>query len=290
MNNPFQKKSRDDQFSDRDRDRLNSFIYARYGIKMPSANKSLITAWLQSRTNSLGIASIREYIDLILDPDSGSDELTNLIDVVTITESRFFSEPSHFEYLAREVLPGLVQTKGAGVRRPLMLWSAGCSSGEEPYTLTMVLSEFAELVPGINFKAKILATDISTNALAKATQAVYGMEQVEKIPLPVKKKYLLKSRDANRNLVRIVPNLRSMVRFRRLNLMDDQFGLREGLDVIFCRDVILYFDHRTQEKLIKKFCRHLNPGGFLFLGNSESLNDLSTPLVKIAPTIYRMPE
>jgi chemotaxis protein methyltransferase CheR len=259
-------------------------------FRSPPAKKNMLPTWLQQRIDILGMPSIEEYIDQVLDPDIGSGELTNLIDVVTVTDTDFFHEPSHFEYLAREVLPGLVQTKGAGVRRPLMLWSAGCSSGEEPYTLTMVLSEFAELVPGINFKAQILATDISTQALSKATNAVYEMEKVDDIPIQIKRKYLLKSKDSRRNLVRIVPDLRAMVRFRRLNLMDDQFGLREALDVIFCRDVILYFDRHTQERLLKKFCRHLNPGGFLFVGNSETLNNLKTPLVKIAPTIYRMPE
>jgi chemotaxis protein methyltransferase CheR len=289
MKNPFQKQGSFDPFSDNDFERLSKFIYNNFGIRVPKSKKTMLPQWLKKRIKTLGIPSCKDYIDRVLDPKTGDDELTHFIDVVTTNKTGFFHEPEHFEYLARKVLPKLVQNNGAGVGRPLMLWSAGCSSGEEPYTMTMVLKEFSEHIPGINFKAKILATDISNKALAKAQNAVYKMQKVEELPIQIKKKYLLKSKDSHKNLVRIEANLRSMVSFRQLNLMDEKFGLREAFDVIFCRNVIHYFDHHTKERLINKFYNHLNPGGFLFIGNCETLDKINTPLHQITPTIYQMP-
>ncbi|MBF0380460.1 MAG: methyltransferase [Magnetococcales bacterium] len=290
MKNPFQKQDGNEPFSDNDFERLSKFIYNNFGIRVPKSKKSSLPQWLKKRIETLGIPSCREYIDRVLDPSQGDEELTHFIDVVTTNKSGFFHEPEHYEYLARQVLPKLVHNNGAGVGRPLMLWSAGCSSGEEPYTMTMVLKEFSERIPGINFKAKVLATDISKKALSKAQDAVYKMQKVEELPMQIKKKYLLKSKDSRKNLVRIDSSLRSMVSFRQLNLMDDKFRLREAFDVIFCRNVIHYFDHQTKEKLINKFYNHLNPGGFLFIGNSETLDQINTPLNQITPTIYHMPE
>ena len=155
--------------------------------------------------------------------------------------------------------------------------------------MTMVLREFAEHVPGINFKAQVLATDISQQALDTGTEAIYPMEKADEIPINAKKKYLLKGKDARKNLVRVDPALRSMVRFRQLNLVDEQFSLREAFDVIFCRNVILYFDKPTKERVINKLYNFLNPGGYLFVGHSESLSDIETPLIEVAPAIYQMP-
>ncbi|MBF0193090.1 MAG: methyltransferase [Magnetococcales bacterium] len=290
MKNPFQKQVRNNTFSDNDFERLSIFIYNNFGIRIPKSKKTMLPEWLNNRIETLGIPSFKDYIDRVLDPNIRDDELTHFIDVVTTNKTGFFHEPEHFEYLARKVLPKLVQNNGAGVGRPLMLWSAGCSSGEEPYTLTMVLKEFSEHIPGINFKAKILATDISNKALRKAQNAVYKMQKVEELPLQIKKKYLLKSKDSRKNIVRIDPDLRSMVSFRQLNLMDEKFGLREAFDVIFCRNVIHYFDNSTKEQIINKFYNHINPGGFLFIGNSETLDNINTPFQKITPTIYHMPE
>ncbi|MBE0617407.1 MAG: methyltransferase domain-containing protein, partial [Proteobacteria bacterium] len=196
----------------------------------------------------------------------------------------FFREPQHFEYLVRAALPELVRT-GAGLRRPVAVWSAGCSTGEEPYTLAMVLAEVAESLPGVRYL--ILATDISTAVLHKAQQAVYEEERILPVAAPLRKKYLLRSRDRTRSLVRVAPELRQHVRFRMLNFMDGSFGLRESMDVIFCRNVMIYFDRETQEALLNRFCRHLAPGGYVFLGHSETINGLQVPLTQVAPTIYR---
>ncbi len=289
MSTSSQKKGDGGTFFGKDFERLNQFIHAHFGIQIPFSKKKLLPGWLKKRISALGIGSIKDYIDRLLDPKTGGDEMEHFIDIVTTHDTGFFREPEHYDYLAREALPELVQKKGAGVNRPLMLWSAGCSSGEEPYTMTMVLREFAEHVPGINFKAQVLATDISQQALDTGTEAIYPMEKADEIPINAKKKYLLKGKDARKNLVRVDPALRSMVRFRQLNLVDEQFSLREAFDVIFCRNVILYFDKPTKERVINKLYNFLNPGGYLFVGHSESLSDIETPLIEVAPAIYQMP-
>jgi chemotaxis protein methyltransferase CheR len=198
-----------------------------------------------------------------------------MINQVTTNKTDFFREPAHFAYLTRKVLPEITR-----IKRTVAVWSAGCSSGEEPYTLAMVLREF-----GCNFI--ILATDISTRVLDRAELAVYDDEQVGPVPDPLKKKYLLKSKDPAKNLYRVIPELRERVRFRRLNFMDGDFGFREPIDVIFCRNVIIYFDKPTQERLLNKFCSHLSPKGYIFMGHSETLLGMDVPLTQVAPTVYR---
>jgi chemotaxis protein methyltransferase CheR len=216
-------------------------------------------------------------------------ELHHLIDVMTTNKTDFFREPAHFEFLARTALPEIIAQPEKGALKRVAIWSAGCSTGEEPYTLAMVISEFAEKYPGLGLDCSILATDISTRVLEKARQAIYETEKVLPVPEPLKKKYLLRSRDRDKGLVRIVPELRKMVRFQRLNFIDEDFGLRERMDIIFCRNVIIYFDKPTQSKLLNKFYRQLVPGGHLFMGHSETLNGLGVPLLQVAPTVYRKP-
>ena len=198
-----------------------------------------------------------------------------MINQVTTNKTDFFREPAHFDYLIGKTLPELTRS-----RKTVTIWSAGCSSGEEPYTLAMVVKEF-----GCGFL--ILATDISTKVLDKAKLAVYDDEQVSPIPDPFKKKYLLKSKDPKKNLYRVTPELRERVRFRRLNFMDGDFGFREPIDIIFCRNVIIYFDKPTQERLLNRFCEQLAQDGYVFMGHSEALLGMDVPLMAVAPTIYR---
>ncbi|KAF0217440.1 MAG: chemotaxis protein methyltransferase [Geobacteraceae bacterium] len=271
--------------SNEDFSRLSQFIYKQCGIKMPIAKKTMLEARLQKRLRSMGMRSFRDYCDYLFSPQGIEQELVQMIDLVTTNKTDFFREPDHFDYLQQRVLPEWVQKYGGGINRKLMIWSAGCSTGEEPYTLSMVLSEFAESCPG--FKFQILATDISTRVLEKARTAIYEEERVESVPMPMKRKYLLRSRDKASGLVRIAPELREKVQFRRLNFMDSDFGMREPIDIIFCRNVIIYFDRPTQERLLNHFYNHMTPGGYIFMGHSETLNGLDVPLVTVHPTIYR---
>ncbi|MBJ6801921.1 protein-glutamate O-methyltransferase [Geomonas sp. Red259] len=271
--------------SARDFGRLSRFIYDTCGIKMPDVKKTMLEARLQKRLRTLGIHSFTEYCDFLFSPEGMEKELVQMLDMVTTNKTDFFREPDHFHYLTQTVLPEWVK------RHPgltLSIWSAGCSSGEEPYTLCMVLSEFALRNPGFDFR--ILATDISTRVLEKAKTAIYTESQVEPVPMDLKKKYLLRSKDRSSGIVRIVPELREKVRFRRLNFMDDDFGMREQLDIIFCRNVIIYFDRPTQEKLLQRFHRQMKPGAFIFMGHSETLSGLDVPLASVYPTVYRRPK
>lgn len=270
--------------SARDFGRLSRFIYDTCGIKMPDVKKTMLEARLQKRLRSLGMHSFTDYCDFLFSQEGLDRELVPMLDMVTTNKTDFFREPDHFHYLTHTVLPEWVKRHPGGA---LAIWSAGCSSGEEPYTLAMVLSEFAARNPGFDFK--ILATDISTRVLDKAKTAIYTESQVEPVAIELKKKYLLRSKDRASGMVRIVPELRAKVNFRRLNFMDDDFGMREPLDIIFCRNVIIYFDRQTQERLLQRFHRNMKPGSYIFMGHSETLSGLDVPLVSVYPTVYRKP-
>jgi chemotaxis protein methyltransferase CheR len=206
-----------------------------------------------------------------------------LLDVVTTNKTDFFREPDHFEYLVQKALPDLLAREQ--LDKGLLVWSAGCSTGEEPYTLAMVLSEYAQLHPGFRFR--VLATDLSTTVLAKAKLGVFENEVLNPIPSELRRRYFMRSRDPEDTTVRVVPELRRLVDFRRVNFMDTDFGLTEKVHIIFCRNVIIYFDRRTQENILQKLANHLMPGGYAFLGHSETLHGMDLPLVPVAPALYR---
>jgi chemotaxis protein methyltransferase CheR len=266
---------------------LSSLIYQELGIKMPESKSTMLTGRLGKRLRALNMASFAQYCDFLFSPRGLQEEMVHLINAVTTNKTDFFREPSHFSYLIERTLPTLQAEFQLHLRRPLRIWSAGCSTGEEPYTLAMVLAEVQETRPA--FRYEIIATDISTRVLEVARRAVYPMERIEPIAPHYRKKYLLRGRDKNNPEFRIVPELRKKIRFGRLNFMVDDFALPELVDIIFCRNVIIYFDKATQEQLMHKFSRYLNRGGYLFLGHSESLHGYETPFVQVAPTIYRKP-
>ncbi|MBF0177341.1 MAG: chemotaxis protein CheR [Magnetococcales bacterium] len=287
--NAYDAPSRNVGLSDKDFKRLSDFIYQQAGILMPMSKKTMLTARIQKRLRTLHMGSFEEYVELVLDPHHKGEELIHFIDAVTTNKTDFFRESNHFEYLKGTVLPELVQTVGAGLQRRLMVWSAACSTGEEPYTLAMVIKEFG-VATGKNFNANILATDLSTKVLKKAAMGIYEMEKVAPVPMHLKKKYMLKNKNPQKPMVKMGEELRSMIRFQQLNFMDADYRLRDRIDVIFCRNAIIYFDRPTTEAIVNKFCRHLIPGGYLFVGHSETLNNLKVPLVQVAPTIYQLPK
>ena len=272
---------------DRDYERLSRVVYGEGGIKMPPAKKVMLEARLRKRIRALGLTSFGGYCEYLFSREGLERELINMIDAVTTNKTDFFREPKHFDFLSSVAVPEMMNLYGAGIRRDLKVWSAGCSTGEEPYTIAMVLSEFRNAHPPLEFM--ILGTDISTMVLDRAARAVYAMERAETVPAVMKRKYLLRSRDRQKNLVKIVPELRGQVRFRRLNFMAEDFAMREPMDMIFCRNVIIYFDRQTQEKLLNRLYDHLIPGGYIFMGHSETLSGLRVPLVSAGPTVYRKP-
>ncbi|MBF0421806.1 MAG: methyltransferase domain-containing protein [Magnetococcales bacterium] len=270
--------------------RLSTEIHGRFGIRLPITKKGLLATGLRRRMHSLGIMSLSEYNDILFgQEDNDEREFVLLLDAMTSYTTKFFRHAQQFEFLAQTALPELIKIHGAGISRTLNLWSAGCATGEDPYTLAMVLCEFALHYPGISFKSQILATDVSPKILDFAKNAIYEMEKTQPIPDFLKKKYLLKSKDRRKSLARVVPSLRAMVNFRQLDFMDPSFALRERMDAIFCRNILSYFDRDTQERLVNKLCRHLVPGGYLFSGPSESLQSLATPLIPLASSIYQLP-
>jgi len=266
-------------------DDLSRFITAELGIKMPPSKRTMLQSRLQKRLRRLRLDSFEAYHDYVFSDEGRDRELHHLLDAVTTNKTDFFREPRHFQVLMETTLPDLLNQTGAGLRRPLKLWSAGCSTGAEAYTLTMVLSEYAGQVPG--FAYQILATDISTRVLEIGRQAIYEDREVEPVPMALKKKYLLRSKDRRRPRVRIIPALRGRVKFQRLNLMDADYGRTAEMDIIFCRNVIIYFDRPTQQAVLTRLCRCLKPGGYLFMGHSETLNGFNLPLRQIATTVYR---
>jgi len=260
---------------------LSHFIYNELGIKLPDSKRTMLSGRLKKRLRHLHLNHFKDYCDYLFSPQGRKEEMPHFVNVVTTNKTDFFREPAHFDYLLQNVLPALPKDSAA----PLQVWSAGCSTGEEPYTLAMVLAQALNEGSGQQFR--ILATDISTRVLDTAKKAIYPVEDIQPVPAGYKKKYLLKSRDKSKGLVRIVPELRKLVCFAQLNLMAEDYGLGVMLDIIFCRNVIIYFDKATQQKLMAKFCRCLKPGGYLFLGHSESLHGYDLPLVPVAPTVYR---
>lgn len=284
MGEPGQARSGPGRLTAGDFARLGRFIYDVCGIKMPPSKKTMLESRLQRRVRDLGMDSFASYCGYLFSPEGQADETARMIDLVTTNKTDFFREPDHFTYLVEKVLPLWWQEFGA-TGRPFRAWSAGCSSGEEPYTMAMVLQSFADRCPGFDFR--ILATDISTRVLEKASRAVYAEERVHTVPDQFKRKYLLRSKDREERLVRVVPELRARVQFERLNFMED-FGIRGEFDIVFCRNVIIYFDRPTQELLMGRFLDHLRPDGHLFLGHSETLSGHNLPLKAVYPTVYRI--
>jgi len=238
---------------------------------------------LKRRLRSLHFSSYTEYCRYVFAPGSRDKELVYLIDAVTTNKTDFFREPDHFEYLASKALPDLDAQKGAN--RKCLVWSAGCSTGEEPYGLAMVLSEHAQAHPGFRFE--VLATDISTDVLATARTGIFKFDVVKPVPQRLRKKYLMHSRDPGSDLMRVVPELRTKIEFRRVNFMDANLSLPRAPEIVFCRNVIIYFDRPTQVRLLEKLVRQIAPGGYYFAGHSESLQNMDLPLVLAGPAVYR---
>lgn len=266
------------QLDDKDFGRLSEFIYSNYGIKMPIAKKTMLQARLQNRLKTLKIDSFKEYVDFIFSGKEGQSEIVEMIDVVSTNKTDFFREPKHFEYMKSTILKDFHDQK-------LKIWSSASSSGEEAYSIAITIEEYMKSTTTIDYS--ILGTDISTRILEKAVNAVYTEDRISGVPLEIKKKYFLKSKQRETPLVKIIPELRNRASFSRLNLIDDSYsGIPMNFDIIFCRNVLIYFDRATQEKVINKLCHHLKKGGYFMLGHSESVMGLNVPLKQIMPTVF----
>ena len=261
------------QFSD--------YIYAQFGIKMPDVKRVMLQGRLLKRIRELGMKSYTEYKDYFFSPQGQKEEIYKFLSVVTTNKTDFFREPVHFDYLAAQALPDLV----ARGHKHVKIWSAACSSGEEPYTIAIVTSEYIESHPGVSYS--LLGTDISANVLEKAARGVYPEKSIDMIPLALKKKYFLRSKDRENPTVRVTPQLQRNFSLKYLNFMDPVYDIKEEYDIIFCRNALIYFDRETQEKVINKLCDKLATGGYMFIGHSESMANMDVPLENIKPTIFK---
>ncbi|MCA1957939.1 MAG: protein-glutamate O-methyltransferase [Nitrospira sp.] len=258
--------------------RLCALIYEESGIALGEQKTSLVVSRLSKRLRELGLATFTEYYEKVTTDRTG-EEFTRMLDLISTNKTDFFREPKHFDFLRERVLPECSRTKR------IRIWSSACSSGEEPYTIAMTLYDSVENPAEWDFK--ILASDLSTRVLAKAAAGVYDEERVRMLPPDMVKRHFLKGRGERAGLVKVKPHLSGMIQFRRVNLMDERFPIKTPLDVVFCRNVMIYFDHDTQETLVNKFHSYIKPGGYLFIGHSESLQWITHPFKLIAPTIYR---
>ncbi len=264
--------------------RVSDFIGTEVGIQLPVAKRTLVESRLSKRLRVLGFTDFKSYLDHTLESADGALEKLQLIDVLTTNKTSFYREPDHFEYLVNHAVPAITK-RNTGSRQEVNVWCAGCSTGEEAYTLSIVLNETATDNDSTLFN--ILATDISHTCLSKASRGIYTDRQAESIPMELRKKYLLRSRNTDEALVQMGPKLRHRIQFKSLNLMDARFDAPKNMDVIFCRNVMIYFNNQLREELVARFESHLVKGGYLFVGHSESLNGIKTTLEQVAPMVYK---
>jgi chemotaxis protein methyltransferase CheR len=259
---------------------IRRFLYAETGIALGDSKREMVCARLAKRLRSHGLRLFGDYQRLLREDASGA-ELQEFINCLTTNKTDFFREPHHFEFLRHTILPR-VRTKG--VRR-LRVWSAGCSTGEEPYTLAMTLREECPAADG--WDVQILASDIDTAVLAAAEKGVYEADRVADVPPDLLRRYFLRGTGANAAKVSVRPELRNLIAFRRINLMDDPWPIRAQFDAVFCRNVVIYFDRPTQQRLLERFAAHLAPDGHLFLGHSENLHWMADVFAPVGGTVYR---
>jgi chemotaxis protein methyltransferase CheR len=268
--------------SPEDFERLSAFIEARFGIHAGPAKRVLLETRLRKRLRALRMGSFEQYCAQVLSAGAGG-ELAEFVDAITTNKTDFFREPGHFDLLSRRLLPELAARRSPG--EELRVWSAGCSTGEEPYTLAMVLADTL----GDATRFRVVATDLSRRVLRHAAAGLYRDDQVQPVPLELRRRFLERSLE-NPDVVRVGPALRGRVTFRLLNLLDENYGHDRPFDAIFCRNVLIYFRRETQREVIARLCRTLARDGFLFLGHSESINGMDLPLAQIAPTVYTRSE
>jgi chemotaxis protein methyltransferase CheR len=276
-----QTQSIADQLSNKNFDRLAELIQGYSGIKMPSNKRTMLEGRLRRRIRALDLATLNDYCRYLFDDNGMESEVVHLIDAVTTNKTEFFREPAHFQFLQANALPALAR---AG-RKTIKAWSAACSTGAEPYTLAMVLEE--HYVANRRQDYSILCTDLCTQVLAQAVAGVFPEAMIDPVAVDLRRRYVMRARDAQRGQVRIVPKLRSKLAFARLNLMDETYPVADDMDLIFCRNILIYFDKPTQSKVLSRLCGHLRPGGYLFLGHSESIVGIDLPVVQIANTVFQ---
>ena len=269
--------------SDQEFELLRRLIHAHAGITLAPWKRDLVRARLARRLHELNLITFAEYHTwLLADPTGG--ELMRFINAMTTNKTEFFREGHHFDYLKSTWLPSRGPCRRASDRK-LRFWSAGCSTGEEAYALALTLLDALDGAAG--WDLRILASDIDTDVLAHAAEGIYPKEQVTPVPEPMLPRYFLKGTGAHQGMVRLKPAVRALVAFRRINFMEEPWPIRARFDAIFCRNVLIYFDRETQQRLLRRLVQQLADDGLLFLGHAESVHGLVPGLAPVGATIYR---
>jgi len=268
--------------TDREFHSFQELIHRQVGISLTQAKRDLLVNRLSPRMRELGIASFTAYFRLI-EEDEG--ERVHMLDRISTNETQFFREPRHFEFLEQTVYPDWIARAEAGkMARKIKVWSCACSTGEEPYSLAMsLLSHF-----GASWSISILATDISTRVLAKAENAMWSLERASHIPAHLLKTYMLRGTRTQEGKMKAGPEIRSLIEFRRFNLNDETYPYRGTFDLIFCRNVLIYFNVAGRQRVIEQLASCLAPGGLLFLGHAETASGATNKLRAVVPTVYRL--
>jgi len=260
-------------------------IHAETGIFLGEHKRELVRSRLSRRVRAHGLTSFQAYYDGLTSGGLGPDERAQMHNAITTNKTDFYREKAHFDFLAGEVLPALKARAARSGERRLRIWSAGCSTGEEPYTIAITLSE--ALGNLLTWDARILASDLDTDVLARAQAAIYPLERVQDVPEPQITRHFLRGVGAQAGQVQAGKALRDLVTFRRINLLDEPWPIRTRFDCVFCRNVLIYFDKPTQRRLVDRFADVLVEGGYLFLGHSESLYGMSRRFMVLRNTINR---
>jgi chemotaxis protein methyltransferase CheR len=264
---------------------LANVVETQIGIKLPASKQIMVEGRLRKRVRALGLANLDDYAGFVFDRGGLKNEFIHIVDCVTTNKTDFFRERDHFTILSNDLLPQLLSDWPRGAPRRLKCWSAAASSGAEAYSLAMMLAQWAE---DHQFQYSVLGTDICTTVLDQARRAIYPSDMLAPVPADMRRRFVMQAKDPARQEMRIVPELRKRVKFERLNLMERDYPVDRGMDVIFCRNILIYFAKETQEGVVRKLSHHLKPGGYLFLGHSESMaGGKQNLLAQIAPTVFR---
>mgnify|MGYP006139450379 CR=1 FL=1 len=259
-----------------------SYIQTELGIKMPPAKKTMLSGRLLKRMRHLNIATYKKYYEFVFSAEGRKSELGFLMDAVTTNKTDFYREKEHFRILTEEVVPDLQKVYGNVLR----FWSAPCSRGHEPYTMAMELAEYAMQHPPFDFW--VLATDLSSGVLDIGGQGIYSEQEIQPVPLTMRRKYMRRGNVLGREVVKIIKPLRDRVSFHRMNFMDEHYGIRDKFHVVFCRNMLIYFEKDVQQAVIRKIADQMHPGGYLFMGSSESLNGLDVPVKQLHGSLYQL--
>lgn len=269
------------QLSESEFKRIQTFMLESLGVKLSPIKIVMVNSRLIKRLKSTGITNFKDYLDYAMSPEGKkSGEFECMIDELTTHKTEFFRESEHFNFLKDRILPNIK----AGQYNTFKIWSAGCSTGEEAYTMAIILNEFLLSNPGFDYT--IFATDISNASVMKAFRAIYNKETIKSLNQNLVKKYFLAGKDDNESKVRVVKNLREKVHFSILNLVDDYFFQNNSLDVVFCRNTLIYFDDQSKREVVQKLIDKVKPGGYFFVGLSETVTQYSTAIKQVSPSVY----